>query len=69
MFRDEQFVLECVGLQNNPIRTGGAFSQSIESESFIINKVDGCWVENGYCELHECHNGAKRLSSADKLGV
>lgn len=40
MFRDEQFVLECVGPQKNPIRAGGAFSQSIQSSSFIINKVD-----------------------------
>ncbi len=41
MFRDEQFVLECVGPQKNPIGTGGAFSQSIQAESFLINKVDG----------------------------
>lgn len=42
MFRDEQFVLECVGPQKkSQIRTGGAFSQSIQAESFIINKVDG----------------------------
>lgn len=42
MFRDEQFVLACVGPQKqNPIGRGGAFSQSIQAENSIITKVDG----------------------------